>query len=159
LVLLCALPAKADVFKTGGGGIFLGYSFGEHGGFQWGLEAFGTRYLEKHSFCESKARHGFGPLARLSFVKVSRLELTLALHGGGELPQTRSFFDLDGELGASLFIESDQEVQAALHTGVLFESLIFNTYLRQEWLTPSLSVGGGVRYLPTFGEPGFCIVD
>ena len=45
----------------------------------------------------------------------------------------------------------------APHTGITLESLIFNVYFRQEWLTPSFSVGGGARYLPTFGAPGFCV--
>src|SRR5688572_27228677 len=96
--LLCALPARAEPFQTAGGGAFLGYAFGEGGGFEWGIEGFATRYLEEHGFCDSEERHGFGPLLRLSAVKVSRLELTLAGHVGGELPGMRSYFAIDGEL-------------------------------------------------------------
>jgi hypothetical protein len=136
----------------------LGYAFGDGGGFEWGVEGFATRHLEEHGFCDSEERHGFGPLLRLSAVKVSRLELTLAGHIGGELPGMRSYFAIDGELGASLFLEKQRELRVAPHSGVTLEAILFNAYLRQEWLTPSFSVGGGARYAPTFGLPGFCAV-
>ncbi|HKY36920.1 MAG TPA: hypothetical protein VJN18_13325 [Polyangiaceae bacterium] len=157
--LLCALPARAEPFQTAGAGAFLGYAFGEGGGFEWGVEGFATRYLEEHRDCgDSSERHGFGPLLRLSAVKVSRLELTLAGHIGGELPGMRSYFAIDGELGVSLFLEKRQQPRVAPHTGVTLESIMFNAYLRQEWLTPAFSVGGGARFIPTFGLPGFCEV-
>ncbi len=129
---------------------------GERGGFEWGVEGFATHYLEAHQDCgDSSARHGVGPLLRLAAVKVSRLEVTLAAHGGGELSRTRAFFDIDGEVGGSLFLEKDH-TRVAPHTGVTLESIIFNVYFRQEWLEPSYSVGGGARWIPTFGIPGFC---
>jgi hypothetical protein len=160
LATTCALalttPARADPFDTGGGGVFLGYAIGERGGFEWGLEGFATHYFEPHPDCgDVSARHGLGPLLRLSAVKVSRLELTLAAHGGGDLLGMRPFFDIDGEVGASLFLEKEH-TRVAPHTGVTLESIIFNLYFRQEWLEPSYSVGGGARYLPTFGSPGIC---
>jgi hypothetical protein len=157
LPLMQATPASAEPFQTAGGGLFLGYAFGERGGIEWGLEGFATHYLEKHSACDdSSSRHGFGPLLRLASVRTSRLELTLAGHGGGELPKMRSYFAIDGEIGASLFLEKGQKPRVAPHTGVTFESIIFNLYFRQEWLEPSASVGGGARFIPTFGMPGFC---
>lgn len=157
--LLGALPARAEPFQVAGGGAFLGYAFGEGGGFEWGIEGFATRHFKDHPSCgDSSARQGFGPLLRLSMVKASRLELTAALHGGGELPGTRSFFAIDGEFGASLFLQKGAEPRVAPHTGVTFESILFNLYFRHEWLTPAFSVGGGARYFPTFGEPGFCEV-
>jgi hypothetical protein len=157
--LLCALPARAEPFQTAGAGVFLGYAFGEGGGVEWGVEGFATRYLEEHRDCgDSSERHGFGPMLRLSAVKVSRLELTVAGHVGGELPGLRSYFAIDGELGASLFLEKQRAARVAPHTGVTLESIMFNAYLRQEWLTPAFSVGGGARYVPTFGLPGFCEV-
>ena len=153
--LLLTNPARADPIDTAGAGVFLGYSVGERGGFEWGIEAFATHYLEPHSFCgDSHARHGVGPLLRLSAVKVSRLEITLAAHGGGELSR-RKPFDIDAEVGGSLFLEKEH-TRVAPHTGVTLESIIFNLYFRQEWLEPSYSMGGGARWLPTFGEPGFC---
>ena len=100
-------------------------------------------------------RHGFGPVLRFSAVKLSRLEITLAAHIAGELTQTRSFAAINGELGASLFVEKDRN-RVAPHSGVMLESLIFNVYFRQEWLEPSYSVGAGARFLPTLGTPGFC---
>jgi hypothetical protein len=152
-----ARPASAEPFQTAGGGLFIGYAFGERGGVEWGIEGFATRYLEKHSECnDSSSRRGFGPLLRLASVRTSRLELTLAAHGGGELPKMRSYFAIDGEIGASLFLEKGHEARVAPHTGVTFESIIFNLYFRQEWVEPSASVGGGARFIPTFGLPGFC---
>jgi hypothetical protein len=162
--LLCAAPVGAEPFDTGGAGVFLGYAFGEGGGFEWGIEGFATRYLEEHRECESSAkeRHGIGPILRLSAVKLSRLELMLGAHGGGDLPEMRTYGAVDGELGASLFFERNQPFRIAPHTGVTAESLIFNLYFRQAWLVeqesvaPKLSFGGGARFLPTFGTPGFC---
>lgn len=156
LSVLFAPQARAELFQAAGGGVFVGYSFGERGGFEWGLEGFATHHLEHHPECgDSSDRHGIGPLFRLSAVRLSRLELTLAVHGGGDLLDLRPYFAIDGELGASLFLEKER-TRVAPHTGVTFESLIFNLYFRQEWLEPSYSVGGGARYMPTFGWPGFC---
>jgi hypothetical protein len=153
---LVAPPARAEPFQVAGGGVFVGYSFGERGGFEWGVEGFLTHHLEQHAECgDHSARHGVGPLLRLAAVKVSRFELTLAAHGGGELAHTRSFFGIDGEVGASLFVEKER-TRVAPHTGVTLESLIFNLYFRQEWLEPSYSLGAGARFSPTFGFPGFC---
>jgi len=154
VALLHATPASAEPFQVAGGGVFIGYSLGERGGVEWGIEGFATHHFEDHPECgDQSKRHGVGPLLRLSAVKVSRLELTLAAHGGGEL--LRSFFDVDGEVGASLFVEKDH-TRVAPHTGVTLESIMFNLYFRQEWLEPSYSVGGGARFVPTFGLPGFC---
>lgn len=158
--MLCALlwpvVARAEPFQSGGIGAFLGYSVGERGGFEWGLEGFATRHLEHHSECnDNSARHGFGPVLRISAVKLSRLELTLAAHIAGELTSTRSLAAINGELGASLFLEKDHS-RVAPHSGVMLESLIFNLYFRQEWLEPSYSIGAGARWLPTLGTPGFC---
>jgi hypothetical protein len=143
--------------------VFLGYAFGDEGGLQWGIEGFATRYLEDHTSCEgARARHGVGPLLRLAAVRLSRLEVTLAAHGGGDLPRRRFFAGVDGELGASLFFESGKGLRVAPHSGVLFESTIFHAYFRQAWLfeqetiEPELSFGGGARFWPTFGSPGIC---
>src|SRR5687767_1011143 len=162
--LLCTSPAAAEPFDTGGAGLFLGYAFGERGGFEWGVEGFATRYLEDHRQCEGseKERHGIGPMLRLSAVKLSRLEVTLAAHGGGDLPNLRVYGAVDGELGASLLFERNQPFRISPHSGVTAESIIFNLYFRQAWLfeqeslDPRLSFGGGARFLPTFGTPGFC---
>ncbi len=155
--LLCARPAEAEPFQVGGGGVFLGYAVGDGGGFEWGIEGFATHYLEDHAECgDHSERHGVGPLLRLAMVNVSRLEVTAAAHGGGELPSMRSYFDIDGELGASLLLQKRKLPWVAPHIGVTFESLIFNAYLRHPLLTPTFSLGAGARYLPTFGPPGSC---
>ena len=163
--LLCALPAQAEPFETAGGGVFLGYAFGKRGGFEWGIEGFATRYLEHHDTCESSSieRRGFGPLLRLSVVKLSRLEFTLAGHIAADLPDLRSVMVVGGELGASIFFEKGHEPLVGAHSGATVESVIFNLYARQGWLferesvTPALSFGGGARSFPTLGTPGFCV--
>lgn len=40
LSVLFAPQARAELFQAAGGGAFIGYSFGERGGFEWGLEGF-----------------------------------------------------------------------------------------------------------------------
>jgi hypothetical protein len=151
---LSAAPAQADPFDTLGAGIFLGYAWGEKDGFEWGLEATATHYVPREPSCSSSQRSGFGPVLRLTALGVSRLALTGAVHGGGEI--VRAAAALDGELGGTLAVSADGS-RGSLHTGVLFESIMFNAYARQQWLLPSYSMGMGARYVPTFGEPGFCV--
>jgi hypothetical protein len=162
--MLCASAAGAEPFQTAGGGVFLGYAFGERGGFEWGIEGFATRYFGEHDECESSAieRRGFGPVLRLRAVKVSQLELTLAGHIGTDLPNLRTFATVDGELGASVLFEAGRDIRVGPRYGALLESIIFNVYLRQAWLfeheeaEPTVSFGGGARFLPTMGSPGLC---
>lgn len=163
--LLCAAPAGAEPFQTAGGGIFVGYAFGEGGGVEWGIEGFATRYLEEHGACEDSAieRRGFGPLLRLSAVKLSRLEITLAGHIGTDLPDMRSTAAVDGELGASVMFEQGHDLRIGPRYGALLESVIFNVYLRQAWLFEDeaaasfVSLGAGARLMPTLGPTGFCV--
>lgn len=162
--LLCAAPAAADPLDVGGVGVFLGYAMGDDGGFEWGIEGFGTHHFEPHHECESSEieRRGIGPVLRLSAAKLSRLEITLAVHGGGDMPGARSLLGVDGEIGASMYLSKAQPLLFAPHSGVLVESLLFNVYFRQGWLfdsdaaRPRFSLGAGGRFSPTFGLPGFC---
>lgn len=155
LPLLHTAPASADEpFQTAGGGLFFGYEFGERGGFEWGLEAFATRFLDRKP-CADEV-HGVGPLLRFTAVKGSRLKLTLAAHGGGELPELEYWAALDAELGASVHFETGQKPHLAVHTGVTVESLIFHLYVQPEWVEQkgsfalATSLGGGLRLYPTF---------
>ncbi len=139
-----------------GAGVFLGYSLGDPGGFEWGIDGFATRWTEEHQDCgDHTERHGFGPLLRLGMVKLSQFQGTLALHGGGEL--ARSYFAVDGEIGGRLLVQ-DERLWLVPHTGITFESIIFDLYFRQAWLPPQMSVGGGARLLPFFGNPAICEV-
>jgi hypothetical protein len=161
--LVCAAPAEAEpAFDSGGAGVFMGYAFGERGGFEWGLEIFATRYFERRpDRCayESVDRTGFGPVLRFSSVDSSRYEFTLAAHAGADLPDTRSAALVDGELGASVLFESGHSTRIGPRYGALLESIIFNVHLRQAWLfalgpqpgESKLSIGGGLRMLPTLG--------
>jgi hypothetical protein len=38
----------------------------------------------------------------------------------------------------------------------MFETLVFNMYARQQWLMSSYSMGGGIRYEPTYGTITSC---
>lgn len=153
LPLLQTRAARADVFDVRSFGVFLGYSWGKQAGFEWGFESIATAHFAHVPACSKDPRAGFGPVLRVSMVDASRLALTAGLHVGGE--STRSVLTFDGELGGTLAYGS-RGLQGAVHTGALFETLVFNTYARQEWLMSTYSMGGGFRYLPTFGELGYC---
>jgi hypothetical protein len=166
--LLCATPAAAaEPFETGGAGVFFGYAFGERGGFEWGLEGFATRYLSDHGECSGAGdeRSGFGPVLRLSAVKLSRLELTLAAHIGSDLPNSRTLFAANGEAGVSVLFDSGHETRVGPHYGAMVEAVFVHVYLRQAWLfefkdesvDSFVSLGGGARMLPTMGSLGFCV--
>jgi hypothetical protein len=165
LPLLHTAAASAEApFQTAGAGLFFGYEFGERGGFEWGIEGFATRYFEQDS-CPKDGLYGVGPLLRLTAVKGNRLKLTLAAHGGGELPELEFLAALDAEVGASFHFETRQKPRLALHTGVTLESLIFHFYVQPEWveqkgsLALATSLGGGLRFYPTFRNLGHnCVV-
>lgn len=158
---LVALPARAEPrdfgpFDVVGAGVFVGYTFGDERGVDWGVEAFTTRHFRKFAACgDNDGRAGFGPLLRFSALNVSRFSVTAAGHAGGEA--ARSFIAADLELGGSLALTRDGSL-GSLHSGVTLESIMFNVYARQEWLLDSYSIGGGARFMPTFGLPGFCEV-
>jgi hypothetical protein len=158
---LVSLPARAELpewgpFDVVGAGVFVGYTFGAARGLEWGVEGFATRHFREVGGCgDNDARAGFGPLLRFSALNTSRLLVTGAGHVGGEV--ARSFAAADLELGGSLAL-SRGGAAGSLHSGVTLESLLFNVYARQEWLLGSYSVGGGARFSPTFGLPGFCEV-
>lgn len=159
--LLVSLPARADTpdfgpFDVAGAGLFVGYTFGDEPGIDWGVEAFATRHFRKVASCgDNDPRSGLGPLLRFSALNVSRFAVTGAAHVGGEA--ARSFIAADLELGGTVAVARDRAL-GSLHTGVTLESIMFNVYARQEWLLKSYSVGAGARFIPTFGLPGFCEV-
>lgn len=156
---LVSLPARAEPrdfgpFDVVGAGVFVGYTFGDERGIDWGVEAFATRHSRKFAECgDNGERAGFGPLMRLSALNVSRIMITGAGHVGGEV--ARSFIAADLELGGSLALTRDDSL-GSVHSAVTLESIMFNVYARQEWLLKSYSIGAGARFIPTFGLPGFC---
>lgn len=151
--MLTAAPAGAQSRESRGFGFFMGYNWGEPRGFEWGFEAIVTRTFEPQPYCGNQARAGFGPVLRVTMVGGSRLALTGALHLGGE--SERSVLAFDGELGGTLAYGKGG-LGAGLHSGALIESVVFNFYGRQDWLMSSYSMGGGFRYLPTFGKLEQC---
>lgn len=156
---LVSLPAWAEPrdfgpFDVVGAGVFVGYTFGDKRGIDWGVEGFGTRHFRKFAECgDNGERSGFGPLLRFSVLNVSRFSVTGAGHVGAEA--ARGVMAADLELGGSLSLTRDATF-GSLHSGVTLESIMFNVYARQEWLLNSYSIGGGARFMPTFGLPGFC---
>lgn len=158
---LVSLPARAEPrdfgpFDVVGAGVFVGYAFGEKGGVDWGIEAIATRHFRQFASCgDNGPRSGFGPLLRLSVLNVSRLSFTGAGHIGGEV--SRSFIAGDLELGGTFAVSGDGSL-GSVHSGLTLESIMFNVYARQDWLLHSYAIGGGARFIPTFGLPGFCEV-
>ena len=162
---LVSLPARAEPedfgpFDVVGVGVFVGYTFGEQRGVDWGVEAFATVHFTSEAERQSSAfagdyseRSGFGPLLRFSALDVSRFAFTGAAHVGSEL--ACSAIAVDVELGGTLALASDGSF-SSVHTGVTLESILFNVYARQEWSLKSYSVGAGARFMPTFGLPKSC---
>jgi hypothetical protein len=153
LPLLSTGAARAEPLDVRGFGVFMGYSWGAEQGFEWGFESISTHHFEPMPKCSSKPRAGFGPVLRVAMAGASRLAFTAGMHLGGE--STRSVLAFDGELGGTLAF-GKKGLQGGVHTGLLFETLVFNAYARQAWLMSAYSMGAGIRYAPTFGEPGNC---
>lgn len=153
LPLLSTGAAHAEPLDVRGFGVFMGYAWGADQGFEWGFESISTHHFEPMPTCSSKPRAGFGPVLRVAMAGATRVSFTAGMHLGGE--STRSVLAFDGELGGTLAF-GQKGLQAGVHTGLLFETLVFNAYARQAWLMSAYSMGAGIRYAPTFGEPGSC---
>lgn len=153
LPLLQAGGARADPLDVRSFGVFMGYAWGKESGFEWGFETTATHHFKHLPACSSESRAGFGPVLRVAMLGTRRVAFTAALHGGGE--STRNVLAFDGELGGTLAL-GERGLQGGVHTALLFETLVFNMYGRQSWLMSSYSMGGGIRYAPTFGELGRC---
>ena len=154
LPLLASGAAHADPIDVRAFGVFLGYSWGKELGVEWGFESISTHYFDAPtSRCNDARRAGWGPLLRVAMTGTSRLSLTAGLHAGGE--STRNVLAFDGELGATMAI-GERGLQGSLHTAAMFETLVFNMYARQQWMMSSYSMGGGIRYEPTYGTITSC---
>ena len=160
--LFGAAPVRADDFLSPmdrklslGAGVFAGYRFGAgaRAGFEWGIEAFATQRVSGVG-CSSELRAGFGPIAQLAVRETSDPRVTLAVQGGGEL--LRGWFAMTGELGLTYRFGSAPGFD--LHLGLVPETLVLNAGLRYQAVQNELSVSGGVRVWPTYGEPGSCAV-
>lgn len=152
--------AEDDPFIQGrlslGLGIFFGYQFASEptrSGFEWGFEAYATQRYGDVRSCGNDTRAGFGPIVQLGIKGVEDPRLTLALRAGTEL--ARSLAALTGEVGMSYRFGHDPG--ASLHLGIVPESIIFTAGLRHQLFRNETWVGGGLRYLPSFGEGGFCV--
>jgi hypothetical protein len=155
---LVSLPARAaprefGPFDVVGAGMFVGYTFGEERGVNWGFEGFATRRFTGSMDPGETERSGFGPLLRFGMLGDSRYAITGAGHVGGEL--ACGLIAADFELGGTLAQARDRSL-GSVHTGVTLESVMFNVYARQEWTLESYSVGAGARFMPTFGLANSC---
>jgi hypothetical protein len=154
LALAPSGSARADHFElNGGGGVFIGYHYGERSELEWGLEVFGTRVTGGIG-CSTQERQGLGAFGQLSFLGFSNPRLTLGGHGGGEL--NRPALALTGELG--LTYRFGEDAGFGLHTGVVAETIFLNAAARYQWLRNEAWVGGGLRVLGTYGVPSMCEV-
>ena len=151
--LLVTGAARAEPLDVRSFCVFLGYAWGKEPGFEWGFESLSTHYFKPVASCSTARRGGYGPVVRVSMIGTSRISVTAGLHAGGE--STRSVLAFDGEAGATLAF-GKSGLQGGLHTALMFKTLVFHTYARQEWLMSAYSMGGGIRYMPTFGELGYC---
>ena len=139
-----------------GVGVFFGYQFAgnpERSGFEWGFEGYATQRYGDVGVCSSGKRWGFGPIVQLGIKGVEDPRLTLAIRGGGEA--ARGGPALTGELGASYRFGSDPG--PSLHVGVMPELSLFVVGVRHQLFRNETWVGGGVRYLPSFGEQASCV--
>ncbi|HTU63454.1 MAG TPA: hypothetical protein VMF89_33560 [Polyangiales bacterium] len=151
--------AQDDPFIHGrlslGLGLFFGYQFASEpsrSGFEWGFEAYATQRYGDVGACTNGPRSGFGPILQLGIKGVEDPRLTLAMRAGAELE--RAVVALTGEIGMSYRFGHDPG--PSLHLGIVPESLVFNAALRHQLFRSETWVGVGLRYLPTFGEQGFC---
>ncbi|MET0389673.1 MAG: hypothetical protein ABW321_27115 [Polyangiales bacterium] len=158
IVPAAALRAHADYddhigATSFGFGAFVGYQFGARSGIEWGFEGFMTRTLNGGG-CSSAPRTGLGPLVQVAWLGMWEPRISLALQGGGELK--RNGPALSGELGLSYRFGSEQPL--GLHLGVVPQLLFANLAVRYQAVRNEAWVGGGVRYLPTFGDLSQCEV-
>lgn len=158
LPLPCA--AQDDPFIHGslslGVGVFFGYQLASlpgRSGFEWGLEGYVTQRYGDVGECTSGERWGFGPIVQIGIKGVEDPRLTLAMRAGGEF--TRGGPALTGELGASYRFGSDPG--PSLHVGLMPELALFVVGVRHQLFRNETWVGGGLRYLPSFGEQGICV--
>lgn len=152
--LLASNPCYAEPFQTAGGGVFIGYGGGS---VVWGFEGYATHTLDFHQ-CSSDPRWSLGPLARLTLHGAGRPSFTLAGYGARDL--TRPGFGANGEAGVTFAFRDGLDAPPIVspHTGVSLEFLIFQVFSHHEWLLPEFPIGGGVRFFPTTGHPGVCVV-
>jgi hypothetical protein len=135
-------------------GFFLGYQFAANpgrAGFEWGLETYAThRFGNLKNDCDGGTRAGVGPGLQLSVDRHSSPRLTLAMHVGTEL--ARGTAAIIGEAGVSYRFGDDPG--ASVHLGVVPEVFLLAVPVRHQLLRGETFWGGGLRYLPTFGELG-----
>jgi hypothetical protein len=146
--------ARAEEW-SGGAGVFVGYAFGQHQGFEWGFEGFATMVTQGGGVCSNQERWGIGPLAQLSLIGLSNTRLTLAALGGKQLSR-KSLTSLTGEFGMTYRFGDDPG--PGIHLGLSPSFFIVNAYGRAEILLDDYSFGGGLRILPPFGvSNSFCV--
>jgi hypothetical protein len=161
-LLPALVPARADFRppnledgkQSYGLALFVGYQFGptpERSGVEWGLEAFMTHRFRVEE-CGDDPRAGIGPSLQFAMLDARDPRLSLLVHGGGEFVRSIS---LTGELGLS-YRFSEVDPGLSVQIGVVPEFVLFDAGVRYQLLRNEVWVGGGLRYLPRYGEPGFC---
>lgn len=151
--------AQDDPFIHGrvslGLGIFFGYQLAaepSRSGFEWGFEAYATQRYGDLRRCASGERSGFGPIVQLGIKGVEDPRLTLAFRAGTEA--VRGVASFTAEVGASYRFGHDPG--PSLHLGLMPELIVFSGGVRHQLFRNETWFGGGIRYLPSFGELGMC---
>jgi hypothetical protein len=162
--LLFAPAAQAQTYNAGGG-MFLGYAWGQSSnsqrsgsqrsggeisraqtsGVHWGIELFGHQVTPSTEMncgfpTTRKPRTAVGPLLQFA-VNFGAPRLTLAVHGAREL----SFegLGLGGEVGGSY--RFGRNAGWGIHTGIVPNLGVFNGAVRAQWLLDEYSLAAGVR--------------
>lgn len=150
--------AQAQEF-SGGGGLYVSFTFGKELGVGYGLEAHMMGILVGQSECSNDRRAGVGGMFQLGGINGSTLRMVVAAQGGTELGE-RGTPGLVGEIGLAAHLAA-KSPGVGLHSGLVLDTpYVANIFGRAEWFLDEYSVGVGGRFLGTFGLPGgqTCII-
>jgi hypothetical protein len=126
---------------TGGGGVYVSFTFGQELGVGYGLEGHFDVFA-RGDCLSSKAPAGAGGLFQVGGINGSTLRLMGAARGGSVLGPGA----LLGELGLTGHIGESRGI--GLHTGIDYNAYVIDTFFRQEWLLAEYSVGVGGGFPP-----------
>lgn len=144
--VLFPAAAHADGVPWGSVGLHLGYTFGERGGFSWGLHGTGGYVWFGSTMYE---RTGAGGLLELNFVKLEP-HLTLGLQAGGGL----DLVDFGGEVGFTWRAPEEFSLHLGAYTGLAYGPFLSGSYA-PGFHQGTVKIGAGVpRYFPIVGEEG-----
>lgn len=144
--------AKAEEF-SGGGGVYVSFTFGKELGVGYGIEGHMMGLLAGTETCSSNRRAGVGGMFQLGGINGSTLRMIVGAQGGTELGDLGTPA-LIGEIGLAAHLAA-KSPGVGLHSGLMLDTgYSANIFGRAEWFLEEYSVGVGGRFLGTFGVPG-----